>query len=126
MKRPVLLIVGAAAGALLVAAVGASAHSGFSLTRLAGIQSSVAGDEASGARTESPEPAESPEPTDTPEAAPTAEPTEAAEPADTETENNDDQGETKAPPTAQPTGSGEHDGGGGDQHHDGDGGGGGD
>lgn len=113
MKRPVVLIVGAATGALLVAAVGASAHSVFSPARLTGVQSSVSGDEASGARTESPEP------TDTPEAAPKAEPaeapepTEAPEPADTENqnENTDKQGETKAPRTS----SGEHhdDGGGG-------------
>src|SRR5689334_7371393 len=61
MKRPVVLIVGAATGALLVAAVGASAHTGFSLTRLAGVHSATLGDEATGARTESPEPSESPE-----------------------------------------------------------------
>ena len=117
MKRPVLLIVGAAAGALLVAAVGASAHTGFSLTRLVGVQSSVSGDEATGARTETPEPTESAEPTDTPEAAPTAEPAEAPEPAETETETGDD----NEAPKAQPTSSGEHEGGGGD-HHSGGGG----
>lgn len=116
MKRPVLLIVGAAAGALLVAAVGASAHTGFSLTRLVGVQSSVSGDEATGARTETPEAIESPEPTDTPEAAPTAEPTEAPEPAETET------GDDNEAPKAQPTTSGEHEDGGGDHR----GGGGGD
>ena len=128
MKRPVVLIVGAAAGALLVAAVGASAHSGFSLTRLVGVHSAVLDDEATGARTETPEPSESPEPTETPEASPTAEPSEAPEPADNETEagDNDDQGEDnndqgdKNSPAAQPTGSGEHDGGstgGGDGEH---------
>ena len=121
MKRPVVLIVGAAAGALLVAAVGASAHTGFSLTRLAGVHSAVSSDEATGARTEAPEPSDSPEPTETPEATPTAEPAEAPEPADTETEtgDNDDQGENK-PPAAQPTSSDEHDGdhsGGGDGEH---------
>jgi hypothetical protein len=116
MKRPVVLIVGAAAGALLVAAVGASAHTGFSLTRLVGVQSSVSGDEVSGARTESPEPSESPEPAESPEATPTAEPTEAPEPADNEDEqgDNDDQGENEGgAPAAQPTSGGEHDDGGG-------------
>jgi hypothetical protein len=124
MKRPVVLIVGAAAGALLVAAVGASAHTGFSLTRLAGVHSATFGDEATGARTESPEPSESPEPAETPEASPTPEPTEAAEPADNDNEqgDNDDQGENNQP-AAQPTSSGEHDdgdhsgGGGGDGEH---------
>jgi hypothetical protein len=83
-----------------------------SLTRLVGVHSAVVNDEATGAGTESPEPSDSPEPTETPEAAPTAEPTEAAEPADTETEtgDNDDQGEDNAP-AAQATSSGEHDGG---------------
>src|SRR5579864_1000344 len=103
MKRPVVLIVGAAAGALLVAAVGASAHTGFSLTRLVGVHSAVLSDEATGARTESPEPSDSPEATETPEASPTAEPTEAAE-NDNEQANNDDQGENSAP-KAQPTSS---------------------
>jgi len=111
MKRPVVLIVGAAVGALLLAAVGASAHTGFSLTRLAGVHSAVLSDEAS------PEPSDSPEPTETPEASPTAEPSQAPEPADNETEaadndnetgDNDDQGENNAP-AAQPTSSGEHD-----------------
>jgi len=122
MKRPVVLIVGAASGALLVAAVGASAHTGFSLTRLAGVHSAVLTDEAS------PEPSDSPEPSETPEASPTAEPSEAPEPADNETEaadndnetgDNDAQGENNAP-AAQPTGSDEHDGGssgGGDGEH---------
>jgi outer membrane biosynthesis protein TonB len=117
MKRPVVLIVGAAAGALLVAAVGASAHTGFSLTRLVGVHSAQPGDEATGARTESPEPSESPEPTEVPEASPTPEPSEAPEPADNEDEageDNDDQGENQ--PAAQPTSSGEHDGG--DGGHD--------
>jgi hypothetical protein len=121
MKRPVVLIVGAAAGALLVAAVGASAHTGFSLTRLAGVHSAILSEEATGARTETPEPSDSPEPTEAPKAGPTAEPTKAPEPADTETEtgDNDDQGENSAP-KAQPTSSGEYDGGssaGGDGEH---------
>jgi hypothetical protein len=111
MKRPVGLIVGAAAGALLVAAVGASAHSGFSLSKVVSLHSGTFGDEATGERTEPADtPETSPEPTDTPEAAATAEPTETPEAADTDTETNDDHegGAT----TTQPTGSGEHDGGG--------------
>lgn len=88
MKRPVMLIVGAVAGALLVAAVGASAHTGLFAAKFAGVQSAVSGDEATGTRTE---------PVETPEAA--AEPTETPEPADTdtdtdETETNDDSGHT--------------------------------
>ena len=70
MKRPVVLIVGAAAGALLVAAVGASAHTGFSLAKVVGQHVTTFGDEATGTRTE---PTDTPEPTETPEAPPTAE-----------------------------------------------------
>ena len=106
MKRPVVLIVGAAAGALLVAAVGASAHTGLSLTSLVGVHSAVQGDEATGARTETPEPSESPEASETPEA--TAEPTEAAD-NDNEQGDNDEQGENDdGAPTTQSTSSGEH------------------
>ena len=86
MKRPVVLIVGAAAGAFLLAGVGASAHSGLSLARFTGVHSTSFGDEATGARTEpadTPETA-APEPTETPEAPATA------EPADTETETETD------------------------------------
>ena len=86
MKRPVVLIVGAAAGAFLLAGVGASAHSGLSLARFTGVHSTSFGDEATGARTEpadTPETA-APEPTETPEAPATA------EPADTETETDTD------------------------------------
>lgn len=108
MKRPVGLIIGAAAAAMLIAAIGASAHSGFSLLKLAGVQTAVSGDEASGARTE---PTDTPEATNTPEAPPTAEPTDKPEAADTETdtdtETNDDTKATTAPST-----SGEHDDGG--------------
>lgn len=106
MKRPITLIIGAAAAAMLIAAIGASAHSGFSLWKLAGVQNTVSGDEASGARTE---PTDTPEPTDKPEAAATAEPTDKPEAADTETdsETNDDSKDATAPST-----SGEHDGGG--------------
>ena len=105
MKRPVVLIVGAAAGALLVAAVGASAHTGLSLTSLVGVHSAVQGDEATGARTETPEPSESPEASETPEA------TEAAEAADNDDAqgDNDEQGENDdGAPTTQSTSSGEH------------------
>ncbi len=95
MKRPVVLVVGAVGGALLLAAVGASAHSGMSLTRLVGVHSAVQGDEALGAGAESPEPSESPEAAETPEATPSAEPTEAPEAADNDNEqgDNDNQGE---------------------------------
>jgi hypothetical protein len=115
MKRPVSLVVGLAAGAVLIAAVGASAHTGFSLIRTVGVQQSQFGDEASGARTESPVPAESPEaspePTEKPEAPPTAEPSEtpetdeSGEPADTDTKSS-------PAPTTEGSDSGQHDGGG--------------
>ena len=49
MKGPVILIVGAASGALLLAAAGASAHMG-PLSRLVGTQSVTFGDEATGAK----------------------------------------------------------------------------
>jgi hypothetical protein len=88
MKRPAVLIVGAVAGALVVAGVGASAHTVFFVNKASGLNSPVAHDEASGARVE---PAETPEPTDTPEAPPAAEPTEQPEPADNDTETNDEQ-----------------------------------
>lgn len=93
MKRPYLLIAGAAAAGFLIAGIGASAHS-LNLTRFTHVQGVTFGDEASGARTESPEPSESPEapptsePTEAPEPSPKAEPTEPAE-----TETGDDQGE---------------------------------
>ena len=81
MKRPVVLIVGAAAGALLVAAVGASAHSGLSLTKVVSLHQGTFGEDASGTRVE---------PTDTPEAPSSAEPTETPEAADTDIETNDE------------------------------------
>lgn len=107
MKRPVVLIVGAAAGALLIAGIGASAHTGLFLTQV-GVHQGFSGDEASGARTESPEPTDTPEasptpePTDQPEAPPTAEPAEAPDASD---EDGDSQGtsgdqETEAAPGA--------------------------
>ena len=104
MKRPVVLIVGAAAGAFLLAGVGASAHSGLSLARFIGVQSSTFGDEATGARTE---PADTPEAIEKPEAPPTAEPVEPTE-VDTDTDNetdedndvetNDDKAQPRRPP----------------------------
>ena len=122
MKRPVMLIVGAAAGALLIAGIGASAHSGLSLPKLVGVQSVLFGDEASGARTEPTETPDLPEPTDTPEAPPTAQPAQTQdndaddnEAADNEAETDDDAGV----PAATNQQSGDHEtsddnGGGGD------------
>jgi outer membrane biosynthesis protein TonB len=100
MKRPFTLVIGLAAAALLIAAIGASAHTGFSIFKTAGVHQTQM-DEASGARTESPEPAESPEaspspePTEKPEPSPTAEPTEAPdnEQGDNEQGDNDEQGD---------------------------------
>lgn len=89
MKRPVVLIVGAAAAAFLLAGVGASAHSGLSLSRFIGVQSGTFGDEATGARTE---PADTPEPTETPEAPPTAEPADTETEVDNDVETNDENG----------------------------------
>ncbi|HVC76148.1 MAG TPA: hypothetical protein VND96_06470 [Candidatus Micrarchaeaceae archaeon] len=107
MKRPLTLIVGTAAGAILIAGIGVSAHGGgFTLFRTVGLQQSQLGDEASGARLGSPEPSESPEaspraePTEQPEPSPTAEPTEKPEAPDADTE-------TRPSPTA---GSGDHEG----------------
>lgn len=82
MKRPVVLIVGAAAGALLVAGISASAHTGLSVAKIAGVQSHAFGDEATGSRTETPEPKESPEATTT------------TEPADTDNETLDENTDT--------------------------------
>jgi len=91
MKRPAVLIVGAVGGALLVAGIGASAHTALLVNRSAGLHSSVSGDEASGARVEPNEtPEMTPEPADTPEAQQTPEPTETPEAADNDTETNDD------------------------------------
>jgi hypothetical protein len=98
MKRPVVLIAGLAAAALFVAAAGASARTAITFATHLGTQSSVSGDEASGAREQ-----ESPEATETPETEPTEqpEPTQTAEPAENDNENadkdnqhedNDDQG----------------------------------
>lgn len=113
MKRPVVLIVGAAAGALILAASAASAHTALFLASQIGQHSSVLSDEASGARVESPEPTETPEAPPTAEPTEQPEPTEAPEPPETEPAENDNHDN-------QPAHSG--DGGGGD--HSGSGGGG--
>jgi hypothetical protein len=111
MKRPVVFIVGAAAGALLVAGVGASAHNGIFLATGITQHSTSLDDEATGARQESPEPAESPE------AQPTAEPTEKPEPTEApEVDNDNDQDENDNEDNndnEQHTGSGDHESGGG-------------
>lgn len=88
----------------LLAGVGASAHSGLSLSRFIGVQSSTFGNEATGARTE---PADTPEPTETAEAPQTAEPAETETEVDTDVDNDvdtdvetdDDNGAATAPTT---------------------------
>jgi hypothetical protein len=111
MKREVLSFA-AVLGVLILAAVGASAHGGFSLGKVTTVQSGIRGDDASGARTESPEPSESPEaspkpePSEQPEATPSAEASESDEHDDG---TGDDSGEHHT--TATPSPSGEHSGG---------------
>ena len=71
------VIVGGALGAVLIAAIGVSAHTtNLPVLTLIGVQQSHSSDEASGARTE---------PSEKPEAKPTAEPTEKPEPTPTAT-----------------------------------------
>ena len=83
MNRQLLLIVGGALGAFLIAMVGVSAHTGgLPILNLAGVHQTHSGDTASGARTE---------PSDSPEASPNSEPTEMSEPTPT------------AKPTSEPT-----------------------
>jgi hypothetical protein len=120
MKRPAVLIVGAVAGALLVAGIGASAHTGLFVTRSLGVQSGVSDDEASGARVE---PAETPGPTETPEAQATEQPEPADNDVDNDNENENDDNDTNAAPAAsgdQESGDheGDHQSGGGDGGHD--------
>jgi len=111
MKRPAVLIVALVAGALLVAGAGASAHN-ISLIRSIGTHNAVlSDDQASGARTESPEPE------DSPEATPTAKPTEKPEPAENENEN-EQENENENEDNDANENEGEHHDGGGD-HHDG-------
>jgi outer membrane biosynthesis protein TonB len=121
MKRPVVLIVGAAAGALIVAGVGASAHNAISLATHTGFQSSVSSDEATGARTESPEPSENPEAPPTAEPTEKPEPTETPEPVENEPAETDNDNENENHSTAPSTPTNHEDGG---DHHSGDGGGG--
>jgi hypothetical protein len=122
MKRPVGLIVGAVAGATLIAAVGASAHTGvFSASKTPGTHQAQLGSEASGARVD-PEPIQSPEPTETPEPAQVPAPavSEPAEGAETEQEGeNDTEDAAEAAATSKPAPaikatSGEQEGHGGD------------
>ena len=94
MKRPVLLIAGAAAGAFLLAAVGASAHSGLSPSKPIGVHSSTLGDEAMGASTAALEAL--PEATQTPEAPATTEPAEAADNDNNEDNDNDEDNDVEA------------------------------
>ncbi len=120
MKRPVVLIVGAAAGALLVAATGASAQTGFSLSKVMTLHSTTFGDEATGTRVE---PSDSPEPTETPEAPPTAEPAEVDNEANDEVDNDvdtetNDETETKTPAPTSSGGDHESGGGGSTEHGD--------
>lgn len=120
MKRPVLLIVGAAAAAFVLAAVGASAHTAWlNVTKTVGTHASTFTDEASGARTESPEPTESPEASPKAEPSERPEPAESPEPAENEQEPAEGSGSGETEGTH--TGSGHDDGGSG--HHDGQGGG---
>jgi hypothetical protein len=110
MKRPAILIVALVAGALLVIGAGASAHT-LSLVRHVGTQTAhTFSDDASGARTKSPEPEESPE------ASPTARPTEKPEPAENENENEQENENENDDENNDNHG---HDGRGGDDHHDG-------
>ena len=121
MKRPLTLIVGTAAGAILIAGIGVSAHpGGFTFFRTVGMQQSQFGDEASGARLGSAEPSESPqasptaEPTEQPEPSPKAEPTEKPQAPDSDNE-------TRPSPTAgseDQQGDNHSGSAGGDGHHD--------
>jgi hypothetical protein len=100
MKRPVLLVVGAVAAALVMAGVGASAHTGLGLSKFIGVHTQSIGSEASGERTE---PADTPEPTETPEAQQPAE-TEADNDADDQTEETgDNETENEGAAAAQST-----------------------
>jgi hypothetical protein len=116
MKRPSLLIVAMVAGAILVAGAGASAHSISLIKSPRTHTATTAFDEASGARTESPELEEAPE------ASPTAKPSERPapaenknEPAETENENENANQDNDANEQEH---EGDHHGDGGD-HHDG-------
>lgn len=105
MKRPVVLIVGAAAGALLIAAIGASAHTGFSVAKIAGLTSAVSSDEAS--NTETPEPTETPDATEPAETPEVDADTDTDEDTDEDVETNDDNGAAAAATTTKKTESGD-------------------
>lgn len=113
-KGSVVMLAALAAGVLFgVAVTGVGGHAaGWLGGRLVSVQTGVHGDEASGARTESPEPSETPEET------PKSEPTEEPKPSPTaESGNDDSQGDEDSQgddtnehhPTATPSPSGEHD-----------------
>ena len=115
MKRPAVWIISIVAGALLVAGAGASAHTISLVNSLGTHSSSVSGDEASGARTKSPEPEE------TPEASPTAEPTAKPKPAENENEpaENENENDNDDNDANEQENEGQHHDDGGGDHHDG-------
>lgn len=112
MRRPLGVIIGIAAGLILVAGVGASAHSALHLAGTGMGAGNVLSDDASAPRVESPEPSETPE--NETEAPPTAKPSHTPETetpdSDNEQGDNDDQGEDNHTGTST-SGTGEHDGG---------------
>lgn len=118
MRRPWSLAIAAACTAILIAAVGASARSGGStlFARLAGTSQSHS-HEASGARTESPEPSESPEssakpkPSEKPER-PEPSPSVKAHESDEENGSDESDGQHAAQSSPAPMGSGGDSGGG--------------
>ena len=101
MKSPLVVIVGIAAGLVLVAAAGASAHTALQFVSSGVTAGNILSDDASAPRAETPEASESPEvePSQTPEPSETPE----TEANDDQGDNNDDQGEDKsgAAPTGQ-------------------------
>jgi len=107
MKRPLSLIVGGAVGAFLIAAIGVSAsNAGLPLLRLAGVQQTHHGDEASGARTE---PTESPEPSEKPESSPTSKPKASPTAEPSEQPDEDDMSEASASPSSSDESEGSDD-----------------
>jgi hypothetical protein len=91
MPRPKSLLIAAIAVAILIgAAVGTSARSAL-FAGFVGVSHTHSGDEASGARTESPEPSDSQEPSHSAEPSEKPEPTKASPKAEpTETPDSDD------------------------------------
>ena len=111
MRRPVFNLFTVAAGAVLVAALGISAHAqGAHLFGSPASGIVVHSDSSPSAEpsdspepTETPEASPSPEPAESPEPSPKAEPTEQPEAPDNEQgDDNNDQGDHASPPTAQP------------------------